>query len=209
MKSLATHCTHGHPKTPKNTKPNGSCKNCQREQSKAKRALREPKPTRTHCRHGHPENRNNQGQCRDCVRGKKSRYYKAHPEKKYAAKKRYLERHPEARIKRNANSKKWRDARPGEGAMSTRKASLREKGWTLEMIKTSSEEQGHRCAICRKAPMLKKPQGGTGGLCADHAHTNPPQPRALLCHTCNAGLGLFKDSPEICRSAAEYLEAWA
>jgi Recombination endonuclease VII len=52
------------------------------------------------------------------------------------------------------------------------------------------------------------PQGGAGGLVPDHKHSQPPEPRALLCHNCNAGLGQFKDSPEICRAAAEYLEAW-
>jgi len=86
---------------------------------------------------------------------------------------------------------------------------LKRQGWTLEMVESTSVEQGGRCMICRQTPKPKSPKGGTGGLCADHAHTVPPKPRALLCHNCNAGLGQFRESPELLRAAAEYLEAWA
>jgi hypothetical protein len=48
-------------------------------------------------------------------------------------------------------------------------------------------------------------------LSADHCHkiqeqTGETVVRGLLCGQCNAGLGRFKDSPEILRKAAQYLE---
>jgi hypothetical protein len=91
----------------------------------------------------------------------------------------------------------------------TKKKSLKKLGWTPEMVEQTATEQGGHCMICRQTPRPKNHKGGVGGLCADHAHTEPPQPRALLCHACNTGLGMFKDNPELLRAAAEYLEAWA
>lgn len=52
----------------------------------------------------------------------------------------------------------------------------------------------NRCAICR---CEKK-------LCWDHDHTSL-QYRGTLCGTCNIGLGMFKDNPELLRRAILYL----
>lgn len=41
-------------------------------------------------------------------------------------------------------------------------------------------------------------------LCVDHCHTTD-KIRGLLCDSCNRGLGLFKDSPEVLKKAIEYL----
>jgi hypothetical protein len=43
-------------------------------------------------------------------------------------------------------------------------------------------------------------------LCVDHSHVTG-KVRGLLCHSCNVGLGHFKDDPRFTRSATEYLEA--
>lgn len=130
--------------------------------------------------------------------------------RKAAAKRRA---NPELRAKDVEYNKVWRKEHPRgynpNGALAVRKHVLRKNGWTLGMIETTAAEQGDRCMICRKKPKPMGPLGGTGGLVPDHVHTDPPQPRALLCHNCNAALGLFKDSPETCRAAAEYLEAWS
>ena len=87
--------------------------------------------------------------------------------------------------------KKWRSRNPGE----TRKMRLKSMGWTPERYGNALQEQGNYCAICQE---LK-------ALLPDHAHTEPPVPRALLCHSCNVAIGMFKDSPERCEAAAAYL----
>jgi Recombination endonuclease VII len=74
---------------------------------------------------------------------------------------------------------------------------LKALGWTLGRKSKFLKDQKGLCAICRV--FMEKP-------CADHRHSNPPVPRKLLCITCNTGLGQFKDSPELLRSAAQYLE---
>lgn len=66
------------------------------------------------------------------------------------------------------------------------------------------ERQDHKCAICGQ-PEGSVIRGQKISLAVDHCHTKG-QVRGLLCLHCNRGLGLMKDSPEILRRAAEYLE---
>jgi hypothetical protein len=55
------------------------------------------------------------------------------------------------------------------------------------------------CVICGR---------DTTNLHADHDHQTG-QERGLLCSSCNRGLGLFQDQPELLRKAAVYLESYA
>ena len=65
--------------------------------------------------------------------------------------------------------------------------------------------QQKRCAICRKLFLSDK------DVQVDHDHSRSDQHKAvvrgLLCAPCNKGLGMFRDSPDLLRAAAEYLEA--
>ena len=61
------------------------------------------------------------------------------------------------------------------------------------------EQQNNCCAICGS-----KVAGGRGDWHVDHCHESG-KIRGLLCHHCNTGLGLFRDSPELLILAAEYL----
>jgi hypothetical protein len=71
---------------------------------------------------------------------------------------------------------------------------------TLDDLSRMKAEQNSSCAICNKHESeLKK------SLCIDHCHkTN--KVRALLCNTCNVGLGHFLDSEELLIKAFEYLK---
>ena len=72
-------------------------------------------------------------------------------------------------------------------------------GIGIEEYNVMHKGQEGRCAICgsRKASKF-------GRLYIDHCH-GTGKIRGLLCRNCNAGLGMFKDDPEIIMEAATYL----
>ncbi len=61
------------------------------------------------------------------------------------------------------------------------------------------EEQNNSCAICsvHKDDLNKN-------LAVDHCHSTN-KVRGLLCGPCNRAIGIFKDDPELCRKASQYL----
>lgn len=63
------------------------------------------------------------------------------------------------------------------------------------------EAQDGRCAICRER-CKRNPEA----LCVDHDHITG-RIRALLCHRCNGGLGMFMDDPDRLSAAADYLRS--
>lgn len=85
----------------------------------------------------------------------------------------------------------WCKEHPGHH----RKIHLRKYQLTVEMFDAMAQAQGGNCAICRRPCVL----------CVDHNHATN-KVRALLCHNCNSGLGLFQDSPDICAAAVAYLK---
>lgn len=53
------------------------------------------------------------------------------------------------------------------------------------------------CEIC----------GSTENLCFDHDHSDPnPHVRGVLCHSCNVGLGHFRDNTLLLKKAIDYLQ---
>jgi hypothetical protein len=83
-----------------------------------------------------------------------------------------------------------------------RRKTLLEKGWTPELFAQALQTQENKCDICGL------PFTETDPARADHVHGCPPKHRGLLHTTCNSGLGMFKDNPEILESAATYLRKW-
>lgn len=71
---------------------------------------------------------------------------------------------------------------------------------SLEEYQSKLKEQQYCCALCGKTQEEEK-----AALCVDHNHETG-KVRNLLCRVCNRALGLFKDSPQLLRKAAEYLE---
>jgi len=62
------------------------------------------------------------------------------------------------------------------------------------------KQQGGRCKVCTSHQSELRQS-----LCVDHDHTTG-EVRGLLCNSCNRGIGYFQDSPEILRSAIDYLK---
>lgn len=71
-------------------------------------------------------------------------------------------------------------------------------GITTEDYEKLYNEQKGLCAICGCPPWPNKP------LHVDHNHKTG-EVRALLCHHCNIGLGMFKDDISKLKHAIDYL----
>ena len=68
--------------------------------------------------------------------------------------------------------------------------------WYDEQLKT----QNYKCAICQD----DKPGCGRKRWAIDHNH-DTGKLRALLCFSCNTGIGKFKDNSELLENAARYI----
>jgi hypothetical protein len=66
-------------------------------------------------------------------------------------------------------------------------------------------EQNGRCAICRTTDTGRK---SDKYFHVDHDHATGVV-RGLLCIRCNPGVGYFRDSPDLLRAAAEYVERYS
>lgn len=77
----------------------------------------------------------------------------------------------------------------------------RQYGITLLQYDQMVEEQNSCCKICGDG----NPGGNRKRFSVDHNH-DTGEVRGLLCGSCNAALGLFKDSPSILQSALTYLD---
>jgi len=69
---------------------------------------------------------------------------------------------------------------------------------SLDYILSLFELQENRCAICRSPIEFDNSR-------IDHNHETG-KVRGILCVSCNTGIGLLQDSPEVLESAAKYLK---
>jgi recombination endonuclease VII len=70
-------------------------------------------------------------------------------------------------------------------------------GITLDQRNAMLLEQNYLCCICQAD--LRQVSNHT-----DHCHISG-KVRGILCHSCNVGLGHFRDNPQLCALASEYL----
>mgnify|MGYP001557048711 FL=1 len=115
----------------------------------------------------------------------------------------FRERNPEEYLARKrAEKARYKERHPEQHSRNIRSNNLRKYGLTIETFEAMHQAQGGKCAICQT-------QLGEGRrLHVDHCHKTGAV-RALLCDKCNVGLGAFKDSPELLRSAARYIEMYS
>jgi hypothetical protein len=76
-------------------------------------------------------------------------------------------------------------------------------GITIAQRDAILSSQGGVCAICKSSE-----PSNVKGWHVDHCHATGKL-RAILCHHCNCGIGHAKDSPEILRAMASYIEEHA
>ena len=81
-----------------------------------------------------------------------------------------------------------------------RRSVLRKQyGISLEEYDELLSLQGGKCLLCRELP------DDGYSLAVDHDHATG-KIRGLLHNRCNIAIGMLRDSPELCRKAAIYLE---
>lgn len=99
-------------------------------------------------------------------------------------------------------SREWNKKNPSRRAAFNRKHNLSANyGITQSDYDSMLVAQNGRCAIC----LTDSPTGKWKVFAVDHCHTTGLV-RGLLCNECNRGMGLLKDSAELLRKAADYLD---
>ena len=77
---------------------------------------------------------------------------------------------------------------------------MRKQGYH-RLLDLQADRANPKCMICG----VDEPTNGKA-LAVDHCH-NTGRFRGLLCVSCNAGVGMFKDTPSLLVAAASYLMA--
>jgi hypothetical protein len=85
----------------------------------------------------------------------------------------------------------WRQRNPEAARNASILRTRRRKG----CLEPSNERRNGECSICHRE----------GSLVFDHNHETGKF-RGWLCGTCNTGIGMFHDNPELLRNAANYVE---
>lgn len=93
------------------------------------------------------------------------------------------------KLHRQRNPEAYREA--------SRRHCMKRYGITLEQYDALFQQQKGCCAICHRVAAKR-------GLFVDHDHATQ-QVRALLCQTCNSGLGLFHEDTRVLEAALAYL----
>ena len=116
---------------------------------------------------------------REQIREHRRQYHIANPDKRGEQQRKYRETHPE---KMRELHRKYRyGIMPGD-----------------DIYDALLAAQNGVCAVCGNGPGI-----GKDVFDIDHDHTTG-KVCGLLCHSCNVGLGQFKDSSELLRKAFDY-----
>lgn len=111
----------------------------------------------------------------------------------------------EARLDRSVYMREWQRKRRAKNAYYSKNSDLKKTyGVDLQWYEEQSRKQNNLCMICQK-PETAMIKGRILSLSVDHCHTTL-KVRGLLCSSCNRGIGLMCDDPNILRKAADYLE---
>jgi len=101
---------------------------------------------------------------------------------------------------KNAN-KKARIKNPLKAYQESRDSQLKSYGLNGYMFHILLQMQDYRCAICKI-----EYENVTKDFAVDHCHKTQVV-RGLLCTSCNTGIGLLDENPQIINQALKYLGA--
>jgi hypothetical protein len=134
--------------------------------------------------------------CKECLRKENAEFEKTYRPSRQEKSHEWYERNKEAvKEKALAGGRRW-VYKPDN----KRNHNLKTRyGITAKEYDALLEAQDGKCAICSR----KMDEGRR--LAVDHDH-DTGEVRGILHVRCNTAIALFKDSPETCRKAADYLE---
>lgn len=114
---------------------------------------------------------------------------------------------PQTRAHMQEGLRAWREANPEARRLITLRHTLKKHGLTLAAYEELVAKAGGVCQICRQPDPNHR-------LVPDHDHRCCPGKRScgkclrgVLCSQCNRSMGGFKDSADLLRAAAAYLES--
>lgn len=154
-----------------------------------------------------------QRRCKQCRSESNKRSYQEHREKRIREASIYKEKNRIhyrnwAREDRKKYPEKYslyaKTHRGKYGVIRNIREIARNFGLTVQQYQQMIVDQENKCAICRNLETRKNRSGNIAALCVDHDHTTN-KVRALLCHSCNTGIGKFKDNIDLLQSAITYL----
>lgn len=105
--------------------------------------------------------------------------------------------------KHNEHSRKWREKNGETWKWTIIKSKY---GLTQEQYEAILARQGGLCAVCRKLPGMKGFHIDHDHSCCDAKGSCGKCVRGLLCFSCNTGIGILGDSPQVLMNAAAYLQ---
>ena len=171
-------------------------------------------------RHARKERLGGEGvsiRCRQCKLERNARYDATHREKRVEISSKWTQENRELanawyREDRKKNPDKYREiAKRSYEKNKKQKNEYQVKrmyGIEAEQYYKMYEDQQNRCAICNQLETRKsRTPGQLARLTLDHNHETG-QIRGLLCHSCNTGIGKFRESEDLFRLAIAYLERY-
>ena len=124
------------------------------------------------------------------LRAQRKEKYWINAEESRAKRRKEYKENIKAYVKRAKEYKKT-----DQGKIADKRWRLKKRyGMSVDAWDSMYQEQNGLCKICKASPVQH----------TDHCHTTG-KIRGLLCHKCNAGLGMFNDDPELFTKAIAYL----
>ncbi len=148
-------------------------------------------------------------ECHTCKSVNNKNSYERHRERRIADAKEYREKNREDV---NRKSREYRKSHADVVKLHEKAAHfslykvLRRRGLTSEEYHEMVVRQNNACAICKEPETRLDPRTKMiTRLCIDHCHI-VGKARELLCHSCNTGIGKFKENPILLEAAINYIK---
>lgn len=144
------------------------------------------------------------GRCKACMRDK----YKEYKEENNEKLKEKNKRNNAKRVNKDPSrdyKKEYQDKKERHGKLYSLHKQCKMHKMELQDYFDMVTAQDNKCAICgNEETRICGVSKDVNRLCIDHCHTTK-KVRSLLCHSCNTGIGKFKESEELLMKAIEYL----